>query len=134
MVILQGEVSVDDVRRIEKYLINPVDSRLADLDVPESLKMEVSIPDDIPVQEGFINYNDEALSEYHKKMGLAMDFADIKFLQDYFKKINRDPTETEIKVSDAKKLASEINFVHVKGHNGNRYNEMVDKLAVQATQ
>jgi ribonuclease HI len=35
---------------------------------------------------------------------------------------------------NAKKLASEINFVHVKGHNGNRYNEMVDKLAVQATQ
>ena len=100
MVILQGEISVDDVRRIEKYLINPVDSRLADLDVPESLKMEVSVPDDIPVQEGFINYNDEELSEYHKKMGLAMDFADIKFLQDYFKKINRDPTETEIKVLD----------------------------------
>ena len=100
MVILQGEVSVDDVRRIEKYLIYPVDSRLADLDVPESLEMQVSTPDDIPVQEGFINYNDEALSEYHKKMGLAMDFADIKFLQDYFKKINRDPTETEIKVLD----------------------------------
>ena len=100
MVILQGEISVEDVHRIEKYLINPVDSRLADLDVPESLKMEVSVPDDIPVQEGFINYNDEELSEYHKKMGLAMDFADIKFLQDYFKKINRDPTETEIKVLD----------------------------------
>ncbi|MBQ3025477.1 MAG: phosphoribosylformylglycinamidine synthase [Spirochaetaceae bacterium] len=100
MVILQGEVSVDDVRRIEKYLINPVDSRLADLDVPESLKMEVSVPDDIPVQDGFIGFSDEELADYHKKMGLAMDFADIKFLQDYFKKINRDPTETEIKVLD----------------------------------
>ena len=100
MVILQGEISVEDVRRIEKYLINPVDSRLADLDVPESLEMQVSTPDDIPVQTGFINYDENELAEYHKKMGLAMDFADIKFLQDYFKKINRDPTETEIKVLD----------------------------------
>ena len=29
-----------------------------------------------------------------------MDYADIKFLQDYFKNEGRDPTETEIRVLD----------------------------------
>ena len=100
MVILQGDISVDDVKKIEKYLINPVDSRFADLAKPETLSMEVNQPGDIPVQSGFIGFDDEQLKSYHAKMGLAMDFADIKFLQDYFKKENRDPTETEIRVLD----------------------------------
>ncbi len=33
-----------------------------------------------------------------------------------------------------KKLCSDIQFVHVKGHDGNKYNEIVDKLAVAASQ
>ena len=100
MVILQGEISVDDVKKIEKYLINPVDSRLANLEKPETLAMEVNQPGDIPVQTGFIGFGDEELKNYHAKMGLAMDFADIKFLQAYFQKEGRDPTETEIRVLD----------------------------------
>lgn len=33
-----------------------------------------------------------------------------------------------------KKLCPDIRFIHVKGHNGNKYNEIVDKLAVSASQ
>ncbi|MCR4789946.1 MAG: phosphoribosylformylglycinamidine synthase [Treponemataceae bacterium] len=100
MVILEGEISVEQIKQIEKYLINPVDSRLADLAIPESLAMDVNVPADIPVQEGFIKYNEEELKAYHAKMGLAMDLADIKFLQAYFIKEGRDPSETEIRVLD----------------------------------
>lgn len=32
------------------------------------------------------------------------------------------------------KLCSKIEFIHVKGHNGDKYNEIVDKLAVEASQ
>jgi ribonuclease HI len=32
------------------------------------------------------------------------------------------------------KLCSEVKFVHIKGHAGNTYNELVDKLAVNASQ
>jgi ribonuclease HI len=32
------------------------------------------------------------------------------------------------------KLCSNISFIHVKGHAGNKYNELVDKLAVKASQ
>jgi phosphoribosylformylglycinamidine synthase len=100
MVILTGTISVTDTEKIKNYLINPVDSQLTTDKIPETLKVQVETPSDIPVQTGFISYNQEQLSQYHQKMGLAMDFADIAFLQDYFKKINRDPTETEIKVLD----------------------------------
>ena len=100
MVVLSGNVTVDDVKKIENYLINPVDSRLTDDSVPETLEMTGENPNDIPVVKGFISFDDEALESYRNKMGLAMDFADIRFLQDYFKGENRDPTETEIRVLD----------------------------------
>ena len=100
MVILKGSVSAADVKKIEEYLINPVDSRLADDKKPETLEIKTEVPGDIPVVDGFIAMDDSALEEYRNKMGLAMDHADIKFLQDYFKKENRDPTETEIRVLD----------------------------------
>ena len=100
MVILKGSVSAADVKKIEDYLINPVDSRLADDKKPETLEIKTEVPGDIPVVDGFIAMDDSTLEEYRNKMGLAMDHADIKFLQDYFKKENRDPTETEIRVLD----------------------------------
>jgi len=100
MVILSGTISAADVEKIRSYLINPVDSRLASPDIPETLAMTSSIPADIPTVDGFITFDANNLSAYHQKMGLAMDMADIQFLQDYFKKINRDPTETEIRVLD----------------------------------
>ncbi|MCQ2248481.1 MAG: phosphoribosylformylglycinamidine synthase [Treponema sp.] len=100
LVILEGSVSADDVLKIQKYLINPVDSRLAAAEKPATLKMEAVDPADIPVIEGFISFDDAKLDSYRKELGLAMDNADIKFLQDYFKSINRDPTLTEIRVLD----------------------------------
>lgn len=100
IVILSGKVSADEVKKIESYLVNPVDSRLTDDKKPDTLKMNVETPADIPVVDGFIKMDDKTLEEYRNKMGLAMDFDDIKFLQDYFKGEGRDPVETEIRVLD----------------------------------
>ncbi len=100
IVRLYGKVSKDEVTKIEQYLINPVDSRLTNNAKPDTLKMDVEVPADIPVVEGFIKMDDSQLEAYRQKMGLAMDHADIKFLQDYFKGEMRDPSETEIRVLD----------------------------------
>jgi len=100
IVVLEGEVSDEEIKKIQNYLINPVDSRLTDDTKPETLKMHVEEPADIPVVEGFIKMNDSEIEEYRNKMGLAMDHADIVFLQDYFKGEGRDPVETEIRVLD----------------------------------
>ena len=100
MVILSGTVSADEVAKIQKYLINPVDSRLAKSEITETLEMKTETPADIPTVEGFNSLGKKELDAYREKMGLAMDLADIQFLQDYFKSIKRDPTETEIRVLD----------------------------------
>ena len=100
IVVLEGKVSNDDIVKIQNYLINPVDSRLTDDKKPKTLKMDIEEPADIPVVDGFINMDDDALEAYRNKMGLAMDHLDIKFLQDYFKSEGRDPVETEIRVLD----------------------------------
>ncbi len=100
MVILSGSVSADDVAKIQNYLINPVDSRLTDSKIPETLEIKSDIPGDVPVVEGFIKFGKKELEAYRSKMGLAMDLADIQYLQKYFKSIKRNPTETEIRVLD----------------------------------
>lgn len=100
MVLLAGKISAKDVERIEKYLINPVDSRLTDDRSPDTLEIKAEVPGDIPVITGFVRMDDSELQAYSGMMGLAMDLPDIKFLQEYFKKEGRDPTETEIRVLD----------------------------------
>ena len=40
MVVLKGSISAADVKKIEDYLINPVDSRLADDKKPETLEIK----------------------------------------------------------------------------------------------
>ena len=100
ILLLSGNVSKKDIEKIQKYVINPVDSRLTDDKKPATLAMKIENPSDIPVVKGFIGFNDKKLEEYRNKMGLAMDHADIKFLQDYFKGEDRDPSETEIRVLD----------------------------------
>ncbi len=100
IVLLTGKIAAKDLQKIQNYLVNPVDSRLTTEDVPATLKIQTETPGDIPVVNGFIKFKKAELEAYLQKMGLAMDYADIKFLQDYFAKEGRDPTETEIRVLD----------------------------------
>ena len=100
MVILSGKVSADEIQRIQHYLVNPVDSRLTGSKIPETLEIKAAEPGDVPVVEGFNKLSKKELESYIAKMGLAMDLPDIEFLQKYFKSIDRDPTETEIRVLD----------------------------------
>ena len=76
IVRLSGKVSKKEIEKIQEYLINPVDSRLTDAKKPDTLKMKVENPADIPVVKGFINFNDKQLEKYRNEMGLAMDLAD----------------------------------------------------------
>lgn len=99
-VLLKGCVSANEVEKIKHYLINEVDSRLTDSRMPETLVMKADTPPNIRAVEGFIKMSREELSKYREHNGLAMDDADLCFLQDYFKSKGRDPTETEVRVLD----------------------------------
>ncbi|MBR5797528.1 MAG: phosphoribosylformylglycinamidine synthase, partial [Clostridia bacterium] len=98
---LYGKLTEDEVDEIKKYVINPVESREATMDKPETLAVEYAIPETVKTVEGFISMDDAALSELLDTLGLAMDIDDLKFLQNYFKgEEKRDPTITEIRVVD----------------------------------
>ncbi len=98
--LLKGELTDEDIKNIKKYVINPVESREAELELPETLKINYEVPADIKVLDGFINLDDKGLSDFIKTYGLAMDLDDIKFCQGYFASEKRNPTFTEIRVID----------------------------------
>ena len=101
LVILKGNITPEDKEKVTKYYVNPVDSRVAKLEKPESLIEEAVIPEDVKTVEGFINADDEALSALAKSMGFAMDMGDLKFCQAYFRdEEKRDPSFTEMRVID----------------------------------
>ena len=98
--ILSGELTEQDIADIKKYVVNPVESREASLELPETLAMEYDIPTEVAVVEGFLQLDEAGLAEMVSAYGLAMDLDDIKFCQQYFAKEQRDPTITEIRMID----------------------------------
>ena len=98
---LSGELSGDDLARIRDYLINPVESREAPLDKPATLALQAPVPAAVPVLEGFTALDESGLAALQGQYGLAMDLADLAFLQAYFwDEEGREPTLTELRVVD----------------------------------
>lgn len=99
--IFSGRFSEADKERIRDYCINPVDSRIADESISETLKTDFEMPKDVESIEGFITMDEKALKDCYESLSLAMTFDDFKFIQDYLKNDeNRNPSVTEIRVLD----------------------------------
>lgn len=98
--LLEGAVSKDELEKIKKFVINPVESREAALEMPQTLAANYEIPTTVETLTGFLQLNEDQLAEFVKKYGLAMDLDDIKCCRDYFAKEQRDPTITEIRMID----------------------------------
>ncbi len=82
-------------------MVNPVESRLASLEKPESLEMKVDVPPDVARVKGFTGWDQAQLKAYYGSMGFAMTMYDLAFCQDYFRdEEQRDPTVTELRVID----------------------------------
>lgn len=101
IIILSGDISEDDLKAVERYTINPVESRPASMDKPETLNDKLAEPADVAVIDGFIDMDDVQLEAMIKDLGLAMDEDDIKFCRAYFKDTEkRNPSLTEIRMID----------------------------------
>ncbi|EIT88394.1 phosphoribosylformylglycinamidine synthase [Parascardovia denticolens IPLA 20019] len=99
--LLEGQdLTETDAQAIRSYVINPVDSRLARLDKPETLTLAVPQPQPVAVLDGFRQMGEQDLQSFIDFYGLAMDQADLLFCQDYFRQEDRDPSITEIRVID----------------------------------
>ena len=98
--ILEGDLTGEDLAKIKDFLINPVESREAALEIPETLKAVYPEPQPVVTLDGFIEKNDSELEAFLKSYGLAMDLEDLKMVRDYFKGEDRNPTVAEIRVID----------------------------------
>jgi len=97
-----GRSSISDaaLEGIKKYLINPVDSKEASLDLPRTLDEDAREPADVAVLSGFIRMDGTGLKELAARFGLSMSIDDLLFCRDWFAGENRDPTLAELRVLD----------------------------------
>ena len=98
--LLEGDVTAAQLEEIKKYVINPVEAREASLDTRATLQMTYAAPAPVAVLDGFGQLDEAGLRDFMAKQGLAMDYGDIRFCQEYFRSERRDPTITEIKMID----------------------------------
>ena len=99
--VIEGDITDDEFAAIRSHCINPVDSREAQEEKPETLVTVFDEPEDIKVFEGFQGMPEDELGELYGSLGLAMTFKDFLHIQNYYKnEEHRDPTMTEIRVLD----------------------------------
>ena len=98
--MISGALDEATIEAIKHYVVNPVEARIASLDLPETLYMETPEPQPVEVLDGFRELDETGLAAFISERGLAMDEADIAFCQQYFRDEDRDPTITEIRVID----------------------------------
>ncbi|MBQ1491843.1 MAG: phosphoribosylformylglycinamidine synthase, partial [Blautia sp.] len=98
---IEGDFSEEEKEAIVHHAINPVDSRMAADEKPETLVQDYGVPEDIESFEGFKEMPEEELRALYDSLGLAMTFQDFLHIQKYFAgEEHRDPTVTEIRVLD----------------------------------
>ena len=99
--LLEGKLDGGGLEKIKRYLINPVESREASLEKPETLARSHDAPPMVETLSGFTGLDQAGLAARLEKLGLAMDLDDLAFLQAYFRDTeHRDPTITEVRVVD----------------------------------
>ena len=99
--VLSGHVTAEQVEAIKAFCINPVDSREAAQEKPQTLVAEYEVPADVMIFEGFTGFGAEQLRELYESLNLAMTLKDFEHIQNYFKdEEKRDPSMTEIRVLD----------------------------------
>lgn len=96
-----GALTDGEFDKIRAYLINPVESREAALEKPETLENAYAPPEPVYTLDGFISVPAAEVAGYIDQYGLAMDTADLLFLQRYFRdEEGRDPTILELRLVD----------------------------------
>lgn len=99
--VIEGNISDEEFESIRRHCINPVDSREASEDKPETLVTTFDEPADILVFEGFGDMPEDELKKLYDSLGLAMTFKDFLHIQNYYSnEEHRNPTMTEIRVLD----------------------------------
>ncbi len=100
VIALYGEVTQEELKKIKNYYINSVDSKESSLKKKEIIMEEQQLPSEVEIIDGFINMKESELQNFLKERGLSLSIGDIVLIRDHFKREDRNPTITEIKVLD----------------------------------
>jgi phosphoribosylformylglycinamidine synthase len=93
-------VSGEELENIKAFLINPVDSTEVDVFKVQSMRESGRQNLENIVYDGFNELDEKGLKNFLDEKSLAMSLEDLKVVQEYFNKENRDPNETEIAIID----------------------------------
>lgn len=98
---IEGTFTKEQENVIKAYYINPVDSREASLDVPNTLALDLEDPKPVTTIDGFTTMSNDDLEALIKNYGLAMTLADLQMIRQQYAEVeHRDPTITEIRLFD----------------------------------
>ena len=99
--VIEGGISAEELAAIKSYCINPVDSREAAVEKPDTLVTVFEEPADVKIFDGFCEMDETSFRELYNSLNLAMTFRDFQHIQNYFKnEEHRNPSMTEIRVLD----------------------------------
>ncbi len=98
IIVVKG-IDEKALETIKEYYINPIEFKEVSMDY-KSAENEEDKAKGIEWVDGFIDLNKEGMEEFKENAGIGMDIYDLLFIRDYFKKEERDPSLTEIKLID----------------------------------
>lgn len=99
--VTDSKLNNNQMKKIESIMINPVDQKNGKLfEIPTTLKDEFNIKHTNEFHEKFIELDEAGLKLFIENENLAMNYDDIKFVQDYFKENKRNPSTTEMSILD----------------------------------
>lgn len=114
--------TAENASEYKRFLINTVETRQKDMTLLDSPAHQV--PSKVSSEKGFIEFDEIQLENYFKDNSFSFGLDDLAFIQDYFKKEKRNPTETELKVLDTywsdhcrhTTFLTELKNIEFKGH------------------
>ena len=86
LVVFKKKLTEDQLKQIEQYLVNPIESRKKDLSILQFAFN--SKPKELKDLTGFNGFSKQKLESLKNEMNLALHIQDLIFIQDYFQLCN----------------------------------------------
>ncbi len=94
--VIEGTITDEEFEAVKNHCINPVDSREAGIEKPETLVTVFDEPEDVKIFDGFKDMQETELKELYDSLGLAMTFKDFQHIQKYLVTVFDEPEDVKI--------------------------------------
>ncbi len=91
-------IDENEIEKIAKYYINPIECRKKDMSVLEIGYVKRDLTEIII--DGFTKFDDEQLLKCYEEHGFSFSFANFKYIKEHFKSEKRDPLLGELLIID----------------------------------